>query len=107
MTKCKQWTIRRTRSGLDILSGSKVVATCRTFANACLIVCAPTMRAALKDAERALLKANRRSDGSQNMNTDAARIITEIIAPALDATAQKQKGAAPKRRPPARASLPV
>lgn len=101
------WTIRRSKNGMEILAGRRVVATCQAYANACLIVCAPQMLKALRATERALLKANRRSDGSQHMNTKAAKLIAYVIAPTLDRVRPKTKGAAPKRRPRPHAGLPV
>lgn len=103
------WRVQPSAGCLVVLCGHVVVARCYTKSNACLVVSAPKMLAALRSAERLLLKLNRNGDGSQLMNTQAARCLAEEIAPALDAARGKIKRAAPprKHRPARAGGLPV
>lgn len=109
MKRQADWRIRQALGCLEIMEGGKVVARCYSRHNALLIVSSPTMLRALLKTERALLRSNRQRDGSQLQNTDAAKLLAEVIAPALDAARGKTKGATPSKRRPltGRASLPV
>lgn len=108
MKKQAGWTIQQRSGYVAVWAGKKLIAHCFSRANTCLVVSSPIVLEALVKAERALLKSNRNKDGSQLQNTGTARLLAEVIAPALDAARGKTKGATPKRRPlTSRASLPV